>query len=105
MEAIKALKIAGISDETQVLPRLAATTSPTQPFTVVLEKMLSASEIGSGFNSQLSTIQTRVLSGTKFSSRDLLMLQVQMGRFNMQVELVSKVAESATTTLRKIQNS
>lgn len=81
-----------------------ATVNTRQPFAAVFEKILSTSEIATGFNTQLSNIQARALSGVTFTPRELLILQMQMGRFNMQVELVSKIADSATSSLRKIQN-
>jgi len=108
MEAISATKYSATKNAAlfeHSIIEVPGSVSAGQPFGVVLEKIFSASEMGSGFHSQLSNIQSRVLSGTKFTPRDLLLLQMQMGRFSMQVELVSKVAESATTTLRKIQNS
>lgn len=98
---------------TNAIPEIASSIHPHAPATVppgrdsfatTLEKVFKSSEIGSGFNNRLTEIQKRALSGATFTPRDLILLQMQMGRFNMQVELVSKVAESATATLRKIQN-
>jgi len=104
MEAIKATAQMLRPLEQGISSQAPLVSPPRESFGVILEKVFNSSEIGSGFNTRLTAIQTRALSGANFTPRDLILLQMQMGRFNMQVELVSKVAESATTTLRKIQN-
>jgi hypothetical protein len=105
MESINTTHKTMIQQQSLVPSVISTTVNTRQPFAGVLEKILATSEITSGFNTHLSNIQARVLSGVTFTPRELLLLQMQMGRFNMQVELVSKIADSATSSLRKIQNS
>ena len=73
-------------------------------FSEIYEKILSGVQ-QTDLNEQIGGVQKRVLQGEQFSPRELLLLQVSVGRFNMQVELVSKVAESANATLRRLQGS
>lgn len=73
-------------------------------FAEIYEKVLSGTR-QADLNEHIAGIQNRVLQGEQFSPRELLLLQVSVGRFNMQVELVSKVAESANATLRRLQGS
>lgn len=73
-------------------------------FAEIYEKVLSGTR-QADLNEHIAGIQNRVLQGEQFSPRELLLLQVSVGRFNMQVELVAKVAESANATLRRLQGS
>lgn len=97
----------------QVNVSLSGTVSATRPadlagnagslqssFPQLLESMRGHQEL----SGQISALQARVLSGNAISPRELLIMQVQMGRFSMQVELVSRMAESVTVTLKRLQS-
>jgi|688.fasta_scaffold983444_2 hypothetical protein len=74
-------------------------------FPALFDSMLNSFEFGGGFLHKSGLIQR--VSGSKgaLNPRDLLLLQVHMGRFNLHVEMVSKVAESGAATIRKLQNA
>ncbi|MCB0353123.1 MAG: hypothetical protein KDD64_06340 [Bdellovibrionales bacterium] len=65
-------------------------------------EFLKRSEIG-GLHEQLSSFQKGVLNGQLFSPQELLKFQIQAGQFGLRVELISRVAESASATIRKFQ--
>ncbi|MCI5066669.1 hypothetical protein MRY87_13190 [bacterium] len=52
----------------------------------------------------MQDLARRVVGGENLSSHELLVYQVRAGEFGMNVELVSKVAESVGASLRKLQN-
>jgi len=46
----------------------------------------------------------RIESGTRISSKELLLYQIRAGEYGMRVELVSKLADSANSSLKRLQN-
>ena len=73
---------------------------------------------GKGFNSVMQEVNSRssgdlheainamekqILSGKQISPSDLISFQMITSRFNMKVELISKVAESVSGTIKKFQ--
>src|SRR5690554_5116769 len=52
----------------------------------------------------MEQLTTRLVRNEQLSSRELLIYQLRAGQFGVQVELVSKVAESVGASLRKLQN-
>jgi hypothetical protein len=52
----------------------------------------------------MQKLSHEITNGTKLSSQELLLYQMRVGEYGMQVELVSKVAESMNASLRKLQN-
>jgi len=55
-------------------------------------------------HTQLVQLQHKVAGGAPFTPRDLLLYQIRAGQLHLQVELVSKAAESMLATVRKFQN-
>ncbi|NLF24907.1 MAG: hypothetical protein GX589_04520 [Deltaproteobacteria bacterium] len=53
---------------------------------------------------QIVQLQHRVASGHNFVPRELLLYQIKASQLHLQVELVSKAAESMLATVRKFQN-
>ena len=51
----------------------------------------------------LNEIQSSLLSDRKISSRELLMYQLKVGRFGLNVELVTKLAEGIVASVRKLE--
>ncbi|MCB0330296.1 MAG: hypothetical protein KDD70_11540 [Bdellovibrionales bacterium] len=52
----------------------------------------------------MKVLTERVTSGAQMKPRELLMFQIRAGEYGMTVELVSKVAESGSSSLRRLQN-
>lgn len=46
----------------------------------------------------------KIESGTSISSKELLLYQIRAGEYGMRVELVSKLADSANSSLKRLQN-
>lgn len=64
--------------------------------------------IGSKFEliyQQIKNIESRVESGQSLSIQELLSYQIKAAHFSLGIELVSKVAESASSTIRKLQSN
>ena len=80
------------------------TSTDAQGFVDFFDRALGVNQFGMGTPHQINEIQRRALLGHQVAPRELLLLQVQMGRFNVQVELVSRLAESATSTIKRLQN-
>ena len=59
---------------------------------------------GLNIHAELLRVERAVASGQGLPLPDLINLQIKAGQFGLRVELLSKVAESATTTLRKLQS-
>ena len=55
-------------------------------------------------HAELLQVERVVASGKTLPLSDLINIQIKAGQFGLRVELLSKVAESATTTLRKLQS-
>ena len=74
-------------------------------FAAVFENLLTQGQLMEGMQQRLEGMQIKTLQSNQLSPRDLLLLQVEVGRFNMGVELVGKVAESASATIRRLQGN
>jgi type III secretion system YscI/HrpB-like protein len=53
----------------------------------------------------LERMEQRLVSGGKIEAKELLLYQMKISRFSMGVELVAKVAEGVSATLRKLQGN
>lgn len=53
---------------------------------------------------ELESIQRKIMSSARIDSRELLLFQVRVSQFAMRVELLSKVGESANSTVKRFQN-
>jgi hypothetical protein len=71
-------------------------------FNEVLKGVSSGNDIIS-LQKDLKTFTEGVVSGKSFSPRDLIIYQIKAGQFGLGVELVSKVAESASATIKKLE--
>lgn len=84
--------------------------SSTKTFEGMLQGLRQSSQdkntILSGLDAHadLQTLQTQILSGKEFSPAELLRYQIVVSKFNLNVELVSKLAESLLASVRKLQN-
>ena len=52
---------------------------------------------------QLVKLQADLMRGKSFNPRELLGYQIMAGQFNLRVEMLSKVAESASAAIKKFQ--
>ena len=66
------------------------------------QKILSAKIPKDPFKA-MQVVAEAALKGKTFSPEQLLLFQVRANEFGMQVELVSKVAESANSSMKKLQ--
>ncbi|NDC38453.1 MAG: hypothetical protein EBZ48_10425, partial [Proteobacteria bacterium] len=53
---------------------------------------------------ELRKLEQAVLSGKKFSPEELLTFQLKATDAHLRVEMLSKVAESAISTAKRLQN-
>lgn len=53
---------------------------------------------------EIQEIQKAILNGKELTGKDLIMYQIKTGQYSMRVELISKVAEAAVSTVKKFQN-
>ena len=53
---------------------------------------------------QLRNLEHIAMSGGKLTPAQLITYQIKAGDFGLRVQLVSKVAESAVSTLKRLQN-
>lgn len=53
----------------------------------------------------LERMERRLVAGGKIDAKELLVYQMKISRFAMGVELVAKVAEGVSATLRKLQGN
>ncbi len=76
-------------------------------FADVLAEKLSGLESMVGLRSyaDLAALRRKVLTAKSVSPGDLILYQVKASEFGLGVELVSKVAESMATTVRKFQSN
>ena len=58
---------------------------------------------GTSFH-EIQALQQKVLNSNQLSPRDLLIYQIKVSQFGLHTELISKVAESASATMKKLQN-
>jgi hypothetical protein len=58
---------------------------------------------GTKLHNELAHIRGRALEGKSVDARELLLYQVKAGEFNVRVELLSKVADSFLSTIKKLQ--
>ena len=52
---------------------------------------------------EILTLQHSIFRGKELTPRDLLLYQIRVGQFNLGVELYSKLAESASATVRRFE--
>ncbi len=52
---------------------------------------------------ELNTFTQGVMNGKVFSPKDLIVYQIKAGQFGLGVELVSKLAESVSSTVKKLE--
>jgi len=72
---------------------------------VSFEKILNAVQGKNDMHEALQKMSNKLLSQKEMAPRELLQYQLMANAFHVKVELVSKVAESASATLKKLQNN
>jgi len=58
---------------------------------------------GFDVRNDIEKVQDLILKGKNIPAEDLLIYQIRFGQYNLRVELVSKLAESATSSIKKFQ--
>ena len=53
--------------------------------------------------SKIQNLQKQIFQNKNTSYRDLILLQIQMGRYNLRVEVAARFADSISATFRKLQ--
>lgn len=80
-------------------------------FKVVLEKVAGEQSgsvpklLGLDLHKDIVKLQEAAVSGKTLSTNELLYYQIKANEFNLRVELTSKVAESAISTTRRLQQA
>ena len=59
---------------------------------------------GPDLHADIMKIQNQLVSGKSLKPQEMLLYQMKVGQFGIRVEFVSKIAESALSTARKLQN-
>ena len=54
---------------------------------------------------ELVSLQEGILSGRKFTPQELLLYQIKASEFGMEVEMISKLGETLTSTLRRFEQN
>lgn len=60
---------------------------------------------GGDLHQNLQRVREQILKGKAFGPRELLLFQMQASELNLRVELFAKVADSALSSIRRLQNS
>lgn len=83
--------------------------SPVRPFSEVLSRTKSEGVWSLVANPalfrELTALQQRVLQSKTIEPRDLLIYQVKASQFGLGIELLSKLAEAVSSSIRKFQNN
>ena len=58
---------------------------------------------GNDTHSQLIQVQQKVLNGQELSHKELLMYQIKASDFHLQVEMLSKLGEGVTASIKRFQ--
>ncbi len=74
-------------------------------FKEVLAGVNSAMQESSDIFGSIRQFQSTVMSGRKISPKELLVFQIRASQFGVHVELLSKVAESGLSSLRRLQQT
>ena len=76
-------------------------TSATKDFSTVLNEVQAKSK--GDLHDTVQQMEQQVLGGKDVSTKDLIVFQITAQRFGMHIELVTKVAESVSGTIKKFQ--
>ena len=60
---------------------------------------------GGAAHHELQKVREQLVKGKAFGARELLLFQMQASELNLRVELFAKVADSALSSIRRLQNS
>ena len=104
---VSAKRVVGLSPKAALSPNGLESHAPGKSFKEVLHSIDSkahSTKIPADPFQAMNQLTERVLRGDKLNSRELLLYQVKAGQFGMHVELISKVAESGSASVRKLQN-
>ena len=76
--------------------------APKQPFSQVMEALRGGSELN--LHSEVTRMLEATEAGRSIPFADLIRFQVAAGQFGLRIELLSKTAESAVATARRLQS-
>lgn len=74
-------------------------------FEGLLNELHSRDILGTRQHQELTVMQEKLSSATQLSPRELLFYQMRVGEFGLRVEMISKMSESAITTVKKLQQT
>ena len=69
----------------------------------LIEARQKATGSGRDLYQDLVQMQEQILNSKSVPAKDLILYQIKTAQFGLQVELISKVGESALATIRKFQ--
>ena len=69
------------------------------------DKSLFEKGFATQLHGQVQDMQTKIAAGTRIDLREMISYQIKAGQLGLHVELISKVAESVLTTVRKLQTN
>lgn len=108
---MSALTVSSVNLQTSLPVNAVSPVTPgkAKPFTEVLSEVRLEGIMGGAFSKngfgELQQLQQKILKTQNPTARDLLLYQVRAAQFGMGVELVSKIAESVSATIRKFQSN
>ena len=102
------MKVAALSDSLLSSARSAGSANVQKTFEHVRSELsppVKPAEIfGPEMSRQIDRVAEAAISGKEISPRELLAFQIRAGQFGLRVELISKMAESGISTLKRLQN-
>lgn len=99
--------VSPISPSTAEIPREAPGIKAQQhvSFKEVLAGVDAAMHESSDIYRSIQQFQSSVIAGREISPKELLVFQMRASQFGVHVELLSKVAESSLSSLRRLQQT
>ena len=99
MKVIAALKsVSGVSPA-----NVAQSSLVHKSFNSVLQGVAGGSGSFIELQKDISRFSQKVLTGVELKPRELIIYQIKAGQFGLGVELVSKVGESLSTTIKRLK--
>lgn len=81
-----------------------STTQTTSGIGQTFDKVMNSLKQGTDLHATLEKIGSKIGGAKGVAPEMLIQYQVAMSRYQLKIELVSKVAESASATVKKLQN-
>ncbi|MGI6525736.1 MAG: hypothetical protein ACOX2O_10690 [Bdellovibrionota bacterium] len=96
------MKIEGIKNISPSKEIIVSQKGSSRGFGEVLNQVQQSAQ--KDFYQEIQGVYQELEKGSSLTPKDLFMYQVKAGNYFLKVELISKAAESASGTFRKLQN-